>query len=123
MVLVRHDSTEEASPLRPDSPGNAFKDEVQPNPAEKEIRKSTNSAFVGTELEAYLRGGGGLLASHHVFFYWDTQQYPPTDNLIARVFSRAGVASFTKTIMAEMAVLNAICPRSPSTLALHHADF
>jgi hypothetical protein len=43
-------------------------------------------------LEDFLRGGGGLLASHHVFFYWDVQQYPPTDNLIARVFARAGVA-------------------------------
>jgi len=43
-------------------------------------------------LEDFLRGGGGLLASHHVFFYWDVQQYPPTDHLIARVFARAGVA-------------------------------
>lgn len=44
------------------------------------------------QLEAFLRGGGGLLASHHAFFYWEPQQYPPTDNLPARLFSRAGVA-------------------------------
>jgi len=44
------------------------------------------------QLEEFLRTGGGILASHHVFFYWDVQQYPPTDNLIARIFSRAGVA-------------------------------
>jgi len=43
-------------------------------------------------IEDFLRNGGGLLASHHAFFYWDIAQYPPTDNLIARVFSRAGLA-------------------------------
>jgi hypothetical protein len=43
-------------------------------------------------IEDFLRNGGGVLASHHAFFYWDVAQYPPSDNLIARVFSRAGLA-------------------------------
>ena len=55
VVHVRHCSVEPHSPLRPELPGNAFKDEVQPLPEEKQISKSTNSAFVGTELERHLR--------------------------------------------------------------------
>jgi len=52
---VRHDSTEPESLYRPGQPGNEFKPEAQPLPGEIVIVKQTNSAFIGTELEARLR--------------------------------------------------------------------
>ncbi len=52
---IRHDSMEPASPYRPGQPGNEFKPEVQPLPGETVIPKRTNSAFIGTDLEARLR--------------------------------------------------------------------
>lgn len=55
IIHIRHCSVEPDSPLRPERPGNAFKDEVQPLPGEKQFSKSTNSAFIGTGLEPYLR--------------------------------------------------------------------
>lgn len=55
IIHIRHCSVEPDSPLRPELPGNAFKAEAQPLPGEQQFSKSTNSAFIGTGLEAYLR--------------------------------------------------------------------
>jgi nicotinamidase-related amidase len=55
---VAHDSTEPGSTYRPGQWGNEFKLEVQPRTGERIIRKSTNSAFVGTELEKELHQEG-----------------------------------------------------------------
>ncbi len=55
---VRHDSTEAASHYRPGQVGHAFKAEATPLPGEPVIAKQTNSAFIGTDLEARLRDGG-----------------------------------------------------------------
>jgi nicotinamidase-related amidase len=52
---IRHDSTEPASHYRPGQPGNEFKPETQPFAGEIIIPKRTNSAFIGTGLEAILR--------------------------------------------------------------------
>jgi nicotinamidase-related amidase len=52
---IRHDSIEPASHYRPGQPGNDFKPEVAPLPTETVIPKRTNSAFIGTNLEATLR--------------------------------------------------------------------
>lgn len=52
---VQHRSTEEKSPLRPDSPGCAFKQIVAPEANEPVIGKRVNSAFIGTDLENSLR--------------------------------------------------------------------
>jgi len=41
-------------PLRPELPGNAFKQEVQPLAGEQVFRKTVNSAFIGTGLEQFL---------------------------------------------------------------------
>ncbi len=55
VIHVRHCSIEPQSPLRPELPGNAYKEEVKPLPSEKQFTKSVNSAFIGTSLEDYLR--------------------------------------------------------------------
>jgi nicotinamidase-related amidase len=55
VIHVQHNSVEENSPLRPDNVGNAFKPEVKPINNEPIFAKTVNSAFIGTELESYLR--------------------------------------------------------------------
>jgi nicotinamidase-related amidase len=58
VVFVRHDSDEEASPLRPGEPGNAFKDVVDGEP-DLLVTKNVNSAFHGDpDLEGWLRENG-----------------------------------------------------------------
>ena len=52
---IRHDSTEPDSHYRPGQPGNDFKPEAQPLAQETILVKTTNSAFIGTGLEAMLR--------------------------------------------------------------------
>ena len=52
---IRHDSSEPASHYRPGQPGHDFKPECQPAAGEVVIAKKTNSAFIGTGLEARLR--------------------------------------------------------------------
>lgn len=73
VIHVQHLSLEPQSPLREGEPGNAFKDEVLPMPGEPVFRKHVNSAFIGTDLEAYLRSHGidslvvvGLTTDHCV---------------------------------------------------------
>lgn len=58
IVHVRHMSREVNSPYRPGQPGNDFKPQVMPLPHERIIEKNTNSAFIGTTLEAELRAAG-----------------------------------------------------------------
>lgn len=54
IVFVRHDSTEDGSPLRPDQPGNDFKECVSGEP-DLLVAKSVNSAFIGEpDLSAWL---------------------------------------------------------------------
>jgi nicotinamidase-related amidase len=55
---VRHDSREPDSTYRPGQPGNDFKPEALPLPGETIVAKQTNSAFIGTPLEATLRAAG-----------------------------------------------------------------
>jgi nicotinamidase-related amidase len=54
IIHIRHCSVTPGSPLRPELPGNAFKEEAQPLPGEMQFSKSVNSAFIGTGLEQYL---------------------------------------------------------------------
>jgi nicotinamidase-related amidase len=55
IIHIRHDSTFPTSAYRPGQNGNNFKAEVAPAAAETVIAKQTNSAFIGTGLEQYLR--------------------------------------------------------------------
>ena len=73
MFHVFHDSTSTQSPLRPDAEGNPPKPEAEPRAGEGVYRKSVNSAFIGTSLEADLRNAGvgtlvvvGLTTNHCV---------------------------------------------------------
>lgn len=58
IIHIRHDSLEPDSAYRPGQPGNDFKPEALPLPSETVIAKRTNSAFIGTQLEAHLRKAG-----------------------------------------------------------------
>jgi nicotinamidase-related amidase len=73
VVHVKHMSLSPGSPLRRGQPGNAFKAEVAPLPGEAVLEKQVNSCFIGTTLEADLRGAGrgalvvaGLTTNHCV---------------------------------------------------------
>ena len=55
---VRHDSREPNSPYRPGQIGNEFKSFAAPRETETVVPKQTNSAFIGTSLEAILRAAG-----------------------------------------------------------------
>lgn len=73
VLHVQHMSTRPDSTLRPELPGNAIKPEVLPLPGEPLFRKSVNSAFIGTDLDAHLRQAGidhlvviGLTTDHCV---------------------------------------------------------
>ncbi len=58
IIHIRHDSREPNSTYRPGQPGNDFKPEAMPLAGETVIAKQTNSAFIGTDLEARLRTHG-----------------------------------------------------------------
>jgi nicotinamidase-related amidase len=58
IIHIRHDSREPNSSYRPGQPGNDFKPEALPLPGETVMAKQTNSAFIGTDLEAQLRERG-----------------------------------------------------------------
>ena len=70
---VQHISRQPGSVFAPGAPGNAIKAIAAPRGDEPVIRKHENSAFIGTDLEARLRGNGithlviaGLTTDHCV---------------------------------------------------------
>lgn len=58
VIHVRHDSLEPGSTYDPAAAGHAFKPEVLPLPGERVVPKTTNSAFIGTDLDVWLREQG-----------------------------------------------------------------
>lgn len=52
---VKHNSLQPGSPLHPDNPGNEIKKIATPLESEPLIKKTVNSAFIGTDLEKKLR--------------------------------------------------------------------
>jgi nicotinamidase-related amidase len=57
---VRHDSVHATSHYRPGQPLHAFRPGAEPQDGEPVIGKQTNSAFIGTTLEADLKARGDL---------------------------------------------------------------
>lgn len=58
IVHVRHLSTEPNSTYRPGQEGCDFKDAVLPSAGEKIVSKQVNCAFIGTDLEQWLKNKG-----------------------------------------------------------------
>lgn len=54
VVIVQHDSRSSRSPFRPGYRGNELKDFIKVAAGEKLVKKSTTSAFVGTDLANHL---------------------------------------------------------------------
>lgn len=70
---IRHCSVNAASPLAEGKPGNEFRDEIKPLPGEPVLKKTVNSAFIGTDLQEQLDAAGiktlvlvGLITQHCV---------------------------------------------------------
>ncbi len=70
---VQHCSVNPKSPLHETNEGNAFKDVAKPTAGEPIIKKSVNSAFIGTNLQEQLEAQGitnvvvvGLITNHCV---------------------------------------------------------
>jgi len=55
VIHIHHDSPDPSGRFRPGTPGNRPKPEAQPLEDERIYRKSVNSAFIGTSLEADMR--------------------------------------------------------------------
>ncbi|MCL4143893.1 UNVERIFIED_CONTAM: hypothetical protein GTU68_065060 [Idotea baltica] len=73
VIHVQHSSTSVDSPLNPKTKGFAFKEIAQPSDSEPVFVKTVNSAFIGTNLEAYLHDNNlkslvivGLTTNHCV---------------------------------------------------------
>ncbi len=73
IIHIQHCSVNPIYPLHPDNSGNAFKPEAMPIEGEPIFQKTVNSAFIGTNLEEYLREEGienlvivGLTTDHCV---------------------------------------------------------
>ena len=58
VIHVQHASLEPDSVFREDRPGHALKKEVLPIAGEPLFKKNVSSAFIGTDLEQYLRSQG-----------------------------------------------------------------
>jgi nicotinamidase-related amidase len=73
VVHVQHCSVNPQSPLAPGQSGNDLKAEAAPREGEPIFQKNVNSAFIGTNLESYIREKGfgtlviaGLTTNHCV---------------------------------------------------------
>lgn len=92
VIHVQHLSREPQSPLRADLPGHAFKAEALPLGDEPIFRKHVNSAFIGTDLEAYLRANS--IAELVVVGL-------TTDHCVSTTVRMAGNLGFDVTVVAD----------------------
>jgi nicotinamidase-related amidase len=92
IIHIRHDSTFPDSSYRPGQVGNEFKDKVAPAAGETILPKRTNSAFIGTDLEQRLRGGG-----HRVLVFTGVS----TNNSVEATVRMAGNLGFETYLVAD----------------------
>lgn len=92
VIHIQHRSTEPNSPLRPDSAGCEFKPEAKPRDGEAVFGKQVNSAFIGTSLEAHLRGNG----IRHLVIAGLT-----TDHCVSTTTRMAGNLGFVTTLVSD----------------------
>jgi nicotinamidase-related amidase len=92
IIHVRHDSTFPDSSYRPGQIGNEFKDEVAPAVGETILAKRTNSAFIGTDLEQWLRSAG-----HRVLVITGVS----TNNSVEATVRMAGNLGFETYLVAD----------------------
>ena len=92
IIHIRHDSTDDASPYRPGQIGNTFKQDVAPQSGELVIGKTTNSAFIGTDLEQRLRqmGWSSLVVTGVI-----------TNNSVEATVRMAGNLGFATVVVAD----------------------
>jgi nicotinamidase-related amidase len=92
VIHVQHLSLEPQSTLREDAPGHAFKTEALPLTGEPVFRKHVNSAFIGTELESYLRSHriGALVVAGLT-----------TDHCVSSTVRMAGNLGFSVTVVED----------------------
>ncbi len=92
VIHVQHCSTEPDSPLRPELPGCQFKPEANPIEGEPVFKKTVNSAFIGTELESYLKNSG----IEHLVIVGLT-----TDHCVSTTTRMAGNLGFTVVLVSD----------------------
>lgn len=92
VIHVKHDSTEPDSTLRPERPGNALMQGMEPIGDEPLFGKTVNSAFIGTGLEAHLRERGieGLVLGGFI-----------TNHCVSTTARMAGNLGFRATVVAD----------------------
>ena len=92
VVIVQHDSKSAVSPFRPGQRGNDLKDFVEIRTGDKHVKKSTTSAFTGTDLEKYLQdqGIGALVICGFV-----------TNNSVEATARHAGDLGFDTTVVSD----------------------
>ncbi|HMG90961.1 MAG TPA: cysteine hydrolase family protein [Chryseolinea sp.] len=92
VVVVQHSSKSALSPFRPGQRGNDLKDFVEMRADDKHVKKSTTSAFTGTDLEKYLtdQGIGVLVICGFV-----------TNNSVEATVRHAGDLGFDTTVASD----------------------
>jgi len=92
VIHIQHCSVEPGSPLRPELPGCQFKPEATPIEGEPVFKKTVNSAFIGTELESYLRNNG----IEHIVIVG-----PTTDHCVSTTTRMAGNFGFKVLLVSD----------------------
>jgi nicotinamidase-related amidase len=95
VIHIQHLSTEANSPFRPSQPGVDFMDEAVPLEGEVIFQKNVNSAFIGTDLERFLKSKG----LRQIYFCGFT-----VDHCVSTSVRMAGNLGFSPSVIADATV-------------------